>query len=110
MAKMAETHPELLKRMYAASLASLPESVEDFYVRMTESRAVRQATMDDYKATYGTMLDTVNREAAKQAGTTDGQARDVLAAVLPAITQALGQSNRTGGKPGFVQRLKDLQS
>jgi hypothetical protein len=108
MAKMAETNPGLLKRLYAASLATMPEPVDDFYVRMSESQAVRQATMDDYKATYGSMLDAVNRAAAKQAGTTDGQARDVIAAVLPAITQALGQSNGAGGTPGFLQQLKDL--
>ena len=110
MAKMAETNPELLKRMYAASLATMPESVEDFYVRMTESQAVRQAAMDDYKATYGTMLDVVNRAAAKQASTTDGQARDVVAAALPAIIQALGQANGTRSKLGFSQQLKRLQA
>lgn len=110
MATRAEANPELLKRMYAASLATLPEPVEDFYTRMAARPVVRQAIMDDYKATYGQMLDTVNRAAAREAGTTDGQARDVLAAVLPAITQALGQTNGTGGKPGFVQQLKALQA
>jgi hypothetical protein len=110
MAKMAETNPELLKRMYAASLATLPECVEDFYVRMTESQVVRQATMDDYKATYGTMLDVVNRAAARQASTTDGQARDVVAAALPAIIQALGQANGTRSKLGFLQQLKYLEA
>jgi hypothetical protein len=110
MAKMAETNPELLKRMYAASLATLPECVEDFYVRMTESQVVRQATMDDYKAAYGTMLDVVNRAAARQASTTDGQARDVVAAALPAIIQALGQANGTRSKLGFLQLLKQLQT
>jgi hypothetical protein len=110
MAKMAETNPELLKRMYAASLATLPECAEDFYVRMMESQVVRQATMDDYKATYGTMLDVVNRVAAGQASTTDGQARDVVAAALPVIIQALGQANGTRSKLGFLQLLKQLQT
>lgn len=110
MAKMAETNPELLKRMYAASMATMPEPVEDFYIRMTESRAMRQAAMDDYKATYGTTLDAVNRAAAKEAGTTDGQARDVFAAALPAITQAMGRMNGLDGKPGFVQQLRALQA
>jgi hypothetical protein len=110
MAKMAETNSELLKRMYATSLAGMPESVEDFYVRMAESQVVRQAAMDDYKATYGTMLDVANRAAARQASTTDGQARDVVAAALPAIIQALGQANGTRSKLGFIQLLKQLQT
>jgi hypothetical protein len=110
MATMAETNPELLKRMYATSLARMPECVEDFYVRMTESQVVRQAAMDDYKATYGMMLDVVNRAAARQTNTTDGQVRDVTAAVLPAIIQALGQANGTRSKLGFFQQLKKLQT
>lgn len=109
IAKMAQSNPELRKRMYATSLATLPESVPDFYAHMLESRALRQATMDDYKATYGTMLDTVNREAARHAGTTDGQARDVLAAVLPAITQAVGQANEAGDEQSFAQRLREFR-
>jgi hypothetical protein len=30
--------------------------------------ALRQAIMDDHKATYGTMLEVVNRAAAREAG------------------------------------------
>ena len=109
MARMAETNPELCKRLYAASLATMPEPVEEFYIRMFESRALRQAAMDDYKATYGTTLDAVNRAAARQADTTDGQARDVLAAMMPAITQVMGQANGAGGMQEFLQQLKTLQ-
>jgi hypothetical protein len=108
MAKMAETNPELLKRMYAATLATMPEPLHDFYVRMVQNPAVRQATMDDYKATYGAMLDAVNREAARQAGITDGQARDVLAATLPALTMVLGQANAGGNRQTFADRLHTL--
>jgi hypothetical protein len=110
IARMAETYPELRSRLHAMTLATLPEPMEDFYVHMTESRVLRQAIMDDYKATYGTMLDSVNRAAARQAGTTDGQARDVLAAVLPAVTLVLGQANTSGDAQSFAQRLKDLST
>jgi len=47
--------------------------------------------MDDYKATYGGMLDLVNRAAARRAGVTNGQARDVIAAVLPALGRMLNR-------------------
>ena len=42
-----------------------PESLPDFYVRMSQDRVLRQAIMDDYRATYGSMLETVNRAAAR---------------------------------------------
>ena len=110
MAQMAETNVELLRRIYATSLMTMPASLPDFYSQMAESRVVRQAIMDDYKATYGTMLDAVQWEAARHAGTTDGQAREVLAAVLPAITHGLAQANLAGSEQGFAQQLKALRS
>ena len=110
MARMAEHAPDLLIRMHAASLAPLPEPLPAFYARMRQDRALRQAIMDDHKATYGAMLETVNRAAAREAGTTDGQARDVLAAVLPAITQIMGRANDDGTRQAFAQRLKTLQA
>jgi hypothetical protein len=108
MARMAETNPELFKRMYAISQSTLPESVPAFYQRMVENPAIRQSAMDDYKTTFGSMLDAVNREAARQAGTTDGQAREVLAAVLPAVSQALAAPNPTGSESGFAKQLRQI--
>jgi hypothetical protein len=109
MAMMAEQAPDLLTRMHAASLAPMPEPLPEFYARMRRDRALRQAIMDDHKATYGTMLEAVNRAAAREAGTTDGQARDVLAAVLPAITQVLGQANHDGSRQAFLHQISALQ-
>ena len=108
MARLAETNLELRRRMDAASLAMLPESLHDFYTHMLESTALRQATMDDYKATYGTILDAVNRTAAKEAGTTDGQARDVLAAVLPAFFHVLRKANASGSDQAVRERITVL--
>jgi hypothetical protein len=108
MAQMAQSSPELLRLMQAAALVPMPEPVADFYARMARSQAVRQSTMDDYKATYGAMFDGVNREAARQAGTTDGQAREVIAAVLPAVSQLLGSASAAGGRDAFATMLRPL--
>lgn len=110
IAAMSEGNPELRRRLYVISLMRLPGRIEDFYARMMASPLVRQAVMDDYRATYGTMLDAVNRVAARQTGVTDGQARDVMAAALPAVTQWLGTSNRAGDEKGFRQCLRDLHA
>lgn len=110
IAAMSEGNPELRRRLYVISLMRLPGRIEDFYARMMASPLVRQAVMDDYRATYGTMLDAVNRVAARQTGVTDGQARDVMAAALPAVTQWLGTSNHAGDETGFRQCLRDLHA
>lgn len=108
MAKMAGTHPDLLRLMYAASQATLPEPIEEFYARMLASRALRQATVDDYRALYGSMFDAVHRQAALHVGTTDGHARDILATMMPAISQTLGQATSAGTMQGFAKQLKAL--
>jgi hypothetical protein len=89
MLKMAEANPELRKRMAAGGGALPPLPIADYYDLMATNVDVRQSAMDDYKATYGGMLDPVNRAAARRAGVTDGQARDVIAAVLPALGRML---------------------
>jgi hypothetical protein len=66
--------------------------------------------MDDYKASYGAILDAVNRTAAGQAGTTDGQTREVIAATLPAVSQVLSEANGERGEQGLARRLGDLQA
>jgi hypothetical protein len=108
IAHMTRTNPELLQRLHALARAPMPEPIRDFYVRMTENTAVRQAAMDDYKATFGTMLDVVNRDAARQAGTTDGQAREVMAAAVPAVSQMLGRLALGGDRAAFARMLRSL--
>jgi hypothetical protein len=110
IASMAENNPALRWRLNVASPARLPERIEDLYARMLASPLVRQAVMDDSKATYGAMLDTANRLAARPAGTTDGQASEVIAVALPAVTQLLGTINHAGGSSAYRQRLRDLHA
>jgi hypothetical protein len=102
MAQMAQSNPELLRRMQAAARVTMPEPIADFYARMARSQAVRQAAMDDYKATFGATFEAINRDAARQAGTTDGQARDVIAAVLPAVGPTLGQALQGSERQAFA--------
>jgi len=107
LAQKAEVNPELFKRLYAATLATLPEPIDDFYTHMAENPALRQSTMDDYKATYGAMLEAVHRETGRQLGTTDGQARDVFAALLPAVHHTLARSTANPTADTFAQQLRD---
>jgi hypothetical protein len=108
MAKQAAFNPELFKRMYAATRVTLPEPVLEYYVRMALNPSLRQSAVDDYKATYGTMLDAVHREAARQAGITDGQARVVMATILPALNQALVRAHSLDDQQSFARQLGTL--
>lgn len=42
MAKMADENPELLKSMYAQSVQTLPEPMQQFYAKLGESRRRRR--------------------------------------------------------------------
>lgn len=108
MARLAADNPELFKRMHAAMRVTPPEPMPEFYVRMALNPGLRQSVVDDHKAMYGTMLDAVHREAARQAGITDGQARDVLAAILPAVNHGLVQASKLDDETMFAQQLKAL--
>jgi hypothetical protein len=108
MARMAESNPEVFRRLHAIILATKPDPIEDLYTQMAESTPVRQAVMDDYKARFGTLFDSANRAAAQKAGTTDGQASLVLAAVLPALSQIIERVTYYRDREAFVTTLRAI--
>jgi hypothetical protein len=108
IAHLTTTYPLVLQRLYAVSLVPLPEPLPDFYVRMAESTAVRQAILDDYRATFGVILDDANREAACLVGTTDRQAREVIAVALPAVGHVLRQLTKGGDGATFARMLRSI--
>lgn len=105
MARLTGTNAELLKRLFTTSLIPLPMASREFYVRMAENPAVRQSAIDDFRVTFGGMLDVATREAARRAGTTEGQAREVLATMLPAVNQVLTANDRPCTEQEFQRRL-----
>lgn len=107
LARLTEVNPLLLARLHASSRRPVPESLDRFYIRLAESPFVLQTLLDDHRATYGGMLDPVNRVAAQQAGITEGQAREVLAALLPAINTLLGKPG-ADDETDYARRLQDL--
>lgn len=109
LCRLAAVNALLVTRLYAVSREPLPEPIDQLYTRMAKSPVVRQAIMDDYRAIYGDMLDPVNRMVGRQVGTTDGQAREVIAAMLPAICQVLGQAN-AGGLTEYARLLHDIET
>lgn len=109
LARLAERNSLLLARLYAGSRQPLSTPIERFYARLAESPFLHQALLDDYRATYGGMLDAVNRAAGQYAGITDGQAQGVLATLLPALNYKLGQAS-AGNERDYARQLRELGS
>lgn len=110
IAKMADENPELLKGLYAQSIKTMPEPIQAFYTKLGENPEALQALVNEFKTMVGPMTESLNREAAKQAGTTEDQAGKALAATIPAVAQALGKESTDKTEAGFGQRLKDLRA
>jgi hypothetical protein len=56
----------------------------------------------------GPMMESLNRETAQAAGTTEEQAGNVLATTYPAVAAALSTDASAMTEAGFGKRLKDL--
>jgi hypothetical protein len=108
MAKMAEENPEAFKAMYAQSVKLLPEPMQAFYAKLAENPEAQAKLVDDFKAMYGPMTEALNREVASQAGTTEAQAEQVMAATMPAVSQAMGKATAGSGEDGARSWLKGL--
>ncbi|MCA9880519.1 MAG: hypothetical protein KC442_22140 [Thermomicrobiales bacterium] len=109
LARLAECNSLLLARLYAGSRQPMLTSIERFYARLAESPFLHQTLLDDHRAMYGGMLDSVNRAAGQYAGITDGQAQGVLATLLPALNYTLGQASG-GDEREYTRQLKELGS
>jgi len=110
MARMADENPDLLKALYAQSAQLLPEQAQQFYAKLAENPEAQQKLVDEFKAMAGPMMDSLNRETAQQAGTTESHAGTVLATTYPAVAQALSAQNTARTEQGFAQQLKSMAS
>src|SRR3954451_19857123 len=108
LAKMAETNPELLKGLYTQSVTLLPEPVQQFYAKLAENPEAQQKLVDDFKTMAGPMMESLNRETARQAGTTEEQAGTALATTYPAVAEALATRNTEKTQEGFAKQLRTI--
>lgn len=108
LAKMADENPELLKSLYTQSLQLLPEPVQQFYAKLAENPEAQQTLVNEFKAMVGPLTASLNRETARQAGTTETQAERVLATTYPAVAETLTKGTTEKTETGFAQRLRNL--
>lgn len=110
MANVADQDPWVFKAMYAQSLKLLPEPTQEFYANLGKSATARRAMATDFRLMYGHMTETIHRDAASVASTTEEQASQVLAAAMPAMVRALGKANTNTNEMGFGRQLRNLNS
>jgi hypothetical protein len=110
MARMAQKNPDLFSKMYAQSVAMLPEPMQAYYDKLAESPEAQARAADEFNTMYGPITEALNREAASQAGTTESQAGQVMAATMPALSQAMGRATDGSGEAGMMAWLKELSN
>jgi hypothetical protein len=110
MAHVADADPWVFKAMYAQSVKYLPQPTPAFYAKLGKNVAARQALAAEFQFIYGSMTETINRGTANHASTTEAQASQVLAAIMPAMVKALGKANTNGNEMGFGRQLRNLNA
>jgi hypothetical protein len=110
MADIADGDLVVFKAMYAQSVKYLPEPTTAFYTTLGKNAKARQALAADFKLMYGSMTETITRDAAAQASTTEEQASQVLAATMPAVVKAVGRASTNGNELGFGRQLRNLNA
>src|SRR5829696_5393742 len=110
MAHVADADPWVFKAMYAQSVTYLPEPTTAFYTKLGKNATARQALEADFQLMYGPMAETINRDVASHASATEAQTRQVLAAIMPAMVQALGKANTNVNEMGFGRQLRNLNA
>ena len=108
LARIAETNPELLKALYSQSVSLLPEPMQEFYAKLAANPEAQQKLVEDFKTSVGPMVESLNRQTAREAGTTEEQAGTALATTYPAVAEALTTRNTDKTQAGFAQQLRNL--
>jgi hypothetical protein len=110
MANAADENLQVFTAMYAQSAKPLPEPMRVFYATLTTSPTARQAIVDDFATMFGAQTAAITRETARQAGATDEQVGQVLAATMPAVVTALGKANIDKHALGFGRQLRNVNA
>jgi hypothetical protein len=110
MANVADTDPWIFKALFAQSRKPLLPPTPAYYTKLGKDVPARQALVTDFEIIYGGTTDTINRDTARGAGTTEAQASQVLSASMPALIRALGKANAQANEMGFGRQLRQLNA
>ncbi|MDQ2652340.1 MAG: hypothetical protein M3Z20_04765, partial [Chloroflexota bacterium] len=89
MAKEADDHPMIFKAMFQQSLRPAPDRTAAYYQALQTNGAAQNAIQAAFRSMYGPLTDGFNREASQHAKTTEQQAGQVLAVMMPVLIHSL---------------------
>jgi hypothetical protein len=110
MANAADAEPVVFQAMYAESLQSSQEPAARFTLAPEKPVTTRQARATAFTVMFGSLTESINRDAAAEAGATPVQAGQVLAATMPVVVRALGLANTNLDELGFGRQLRNLNA
>lgn len=83
----------------------------DAYYQGLKTDGSAQRTLDEaFRAIYGPLTDSFNREASRKANTTEQKAGQVLAVTMPVLVRALASLNTQRNEMGFGRLLRRLRA
>jgi hypothetical protein len=108
MASEADGNPYVFKAMFAQSRKAVAEPTPAFYKKLGKDAKAQQTVAAEFRAIYGAMTDTLNREAGRRSDVSEEQAGRVLSAAMPAMIQAMAEENTQRNEMGFGRLLRNL--
>jgi hypothetical protein len=108
MAHVADENPYVFRAMFAQSRMSVPEPSPKVYAQLKKDPHGQQALANAFRTIFGATTDALNREAARRASATEGQAAQVLATTMPAVVKAMGTQNTQNNEMGFGLQLRKV--
>ncbi len=110
MAKEADDHPMIFKAMFQQSLRPAPDRTAAYYQALQTNGAAQNAIQAAFRSMYGPLTDGFNREASQHAKTTEQQAGQVLAVMMPVLIHSLAVLNPQRNEMGFGGLLRRMRA
>jgi hypothetical protein len=110
MAREADDDPLIFNALFQKTRQPLSPRPEGYY-QILKNDGSAQRTLDEaFRAVYGPLTDSFNREASRQANTTEQKAGQVLAVTMPVLVKALASLNTQRNEMGFGRLLRRLRA
>ncbi len=93
----AKLDPQSASAAFRDAFETVPESLQAVYEKLGAAAAAQGATVEDFRAMFGTSATALAETATATAGTTKDQVDNVLGAAVPALKDAMRTGADTAG-------------
>lgn len=110
MAREADDNPLIFNAMFQQTRRPFSPRSEEYYHVLKTDDPAQNTLVEAFRAIYGPLTDGFNREASRQANTTEQKAGQVLAVTMPVLVTALASLNTQRNEMGFGRLLRRLRA